>query len=79
MSELVAAAFEYGIAFVVLAILIWYIHWSTKQHAKERAEWREESKLNTNRMFMLQEKSTSVVEQNTSAVEALRRLVESRG
>lgn len=86
MSEALAAALEYGIAMVVLIILAFYIRWSVLQmskkdalHAEERKEWRLEAQGNVVALIQMQERSITVVEKNSAAVDGLTRLVESRG
>ncbi len=56
------------------------------KHAGEREAarqdsigWRQEAQGFSTQMMEMQEKSTKVVEQNTSTVDALRRLVEMKG
>ena len=60
LSQLFTAAREYGIIGVVTLILLWLLYKILQDHRLERKEWKDESKLQFDKLVEVTEKNADV-------------------
>lgn len=65
MEQIIAALVDYGMAGIILAILLFYLNKLTNIHRDERKEWQEANNRHV-------EKFAEVIEKNTQAYTELR-------
>jgi len=65
MEQIIAALVDYGMAGIILAILLFYLNKLTNIHRDERKEWQEANNKHV-------EKFAEVIEKNTQAYTELR-------
>jgi hypothetical protein len=65
MEQIIAALVDYGMAGIILAILLFYLNKLTNIHRDERKEWQDANNRHV-------EKFAEVIEKNTQAYTELR-------
>lgn len=78
MESVLTAALEYGVSLVALIVLLYVLIRTMEQHTKERGDWHKLANTQFEKLIEISEKHTKVVEQNSSAVEALRDILKDR-
>ena len=65
MEQIIGALVEYGMAGIILAVLLFYLNKLTNIHREERSEWQDTNKNHV-------DKFAEVIKENTKALTEMR-------